>query len=167
MMLKVSICLLVLMAGICAAQNNEEKGLKHDRLDFVVKEVDGTRVVNSRAYSVIVELEPGFRGPGNVSIRAGNKLRIPEVGNLEVGVNIDTRNAREAPDGLAVSVFASVSDFVPDAETRGTSSVPGVRQIQWSSDVVVPLRKPTTIFSSDDPTSKHKMQLELTATPIS
>jgi hypothetical protein len=32
--------------------------------------------------------------------------------------------------------------------------------------VIVPLKKPTVIFSSDDLTTKHQMQLELTATPI-
>jgi hypothetical protein len=41
-----------------------------------------------------------------------------------------------------------------------------LRQNRWRSDVLVPLRKPTVIFSSDDPTSTHKMQVELTATPI-
>jgi hypothetical protein len=30
----------------------------------------------------------------------------------------------------------------------------------------VPIRKPTVIFSSDDTTTKHQMQVELTATPI-
>jgi hypothetical protein len=166
-MLKVSIVLFVLMAGICAAQDKEQEGLKHDRLDFVVKEVDGSRVVNSRAYSVIVELEPGFRGPGNVSIRAGDRIRVAGAGDIDVGVNIDTHNAREVPNGLAVSVSASVSDLVPNTETSGASSIPALRQMKWFSDVIVPVRKPTTIFSSDDPTSKHKMQLELTATPIS
>ncbi|HZQ54543.1 MAG TPA: hypothetical protein VFB14_20245 [Bryobacteraceae bacterium] len=166
-MLKVSIAVLVLMAGICGAQNNVEKGLKHDRLDFVLKELDGNKVVNSRSYSVMVELEPTFRGPEYESIRAGNRVRINGAGDIDVGVNIDTRNAREVPSGLAVSVSASVSDLVPNTETAGAASVPALRQMKWSSDVIVPLRKPTTIFSSDDPTSKHKMQLELTATPIS
>lgn len=166
-MSKISICLgvLVLTAATCAAQDSEQKGLKHGRLDFVLKEVDGSKVLNSREYSVVVELEPTF-GPQHISIRAGNKLRIPEVGNIEVGVSIDSRSPREVPNGLAVSLSASVSDFVPASGTNGASSVPAVRQMQWSSDVVVPLRKPTIIFSSDDPTSKHKMQLELTATPI-
>jgi hypothetical protein len=32
--------------------------------------------------------------------------------------------------------------------------------------VLVTLRKPTTIFSSDDIASKRKVQVELTATPL-
>jgi hypothetical protein len=32
--------------------------------------------------------------------------------------------------------------------------------------VIVPLKKPTVVFSSDDVASKRQMQLELTATPI-
>ena len=45
-------------------------------------------------------------------------------------------------------------------------SAPMIRQNRWTSNVVVPLKKPTVIFSSDDLTTKHQMQLELTATPI-
>jgi hypothetical protein len=32
--------------------------------------------------------------------------------------------------------------------------------------VIVPVKKPTVIFVSDDMSSKRQMQLELTATPI-
>jgi hypothetical protein len=43
---------------------------------------------------------------------------------------------------------------------------PVIRQNRWSSNVVVPLKKPTLIFASDDATSKRQMQLELTAAPV-
>jgi hypothetical protein len=46
------------------------------------------------------------------------------------------------------------------------SNPPVVRQNKWDSNVTVPLRKPVVVFSSDDLTSKHQMQLEITATPI-
>jgi hypothetical protein len=38
--------------------------------------------------------------------------------------------------------------------------------VKWNAPVIVPLRKATVIFASDDPSSKRQMQLELTATPI-
>jgi hypothetical protein len=43
---------------------------------------------------------------------------------------------------------------------------PVVRQNQWQAGVIVPLKKPTVVFSSDDLTTKRQMQVELTATPI-
>jgi hypothetical protein len=45
-------------------------------------------------------------------------------------------------------------------------TLPSIRSNSWSSVVIVPLKTPTLIFSSDDPASKRQMQLELTATPI-
>jgi len=50
--------------------------------------------------------------------------------------------------------------------SAGTQLPPTIRQNRWSSSVVVPLSKPTVIFSSDDLTSKRQFQLELTATLI-
>jgi hypothetical protein len=41
-----------------------------------------------------------------------------------------------------------------------------IRQTKWSSNVIVPIGKPTVIFSSDDATTKGQMQLELTATAM-
>jgi hypothetical protein len=170
-MLKVSICLLALMTGICAAQNNEEKGFKHDRLNFVVKELDGNKVVNSRAYATVIDIAPFYRDSGNgSSIRADSEVRLfmapNSYQNVNVGVSIDAVNAREVPTGLALRVSADISDIAPGLGSTGATT-PMTRRTKWVSDVVVPLREPTTIFSSDDPTSKHKMQLELTATPIS
>ncbi len=43
---------------------------------------------------------------------------------------------------------------------------PTIRQNRWTSVTIVPLKKPTLLFSSDDPMSKRQMQLELTVTPI-
>ncbi len=102
------------------------------------------------------------------SIRTGSKVpvrsgtSIPQYQYVDVGVNIDSRNAREIQDQLALTVSADVSSYVAEAD----ASAPLVRQTKWNSTVIVPFKKPTVIFSSDDPTSKRQMQLELTATRI-
>jgi hypothetical protein len=44
--------------------------------------------------------------------------------------------------------------------------MPVTRQNQWRSAVVIPVKKPTVVFSSDDVSSKRQLQLELTATPV-
>jgi hypothetical protein len=69
---------------------------------------------------------------------------------------------KELQGDVALSVSAEMSS-VPEG---GNPGLPVVRQNKWSSYVVVPIKKPTVIFSSDDATSKRTMQLELTATPI-
>jgi hypothetical protein len=81
---------------------------------------------------------------------------------LDVGVNIDCRAAKEIQDQLALNVSAEISGIA----TEQPSNQPLIRQTKWESNVIVPLRKPTTIFSSDDPSTKRQTQLELTAIPI-
>lgn len=158
---------VVMTPGICLAQaeTNKSPEQKFYRLDFVVKEVDEGKIINSRSYSMMIAagLQPGFN-----SIRTGNKVPFSHGNSpdyIDVGVNIDCRGARELQDQLSLTVSAEVSNLAP-GQTPGSGPLPLLRQNKWNSEVIVALRKPTTIFSSDDPSSKHKMQLELTATPI-
>jgi len=153
--------LAALLAGACLADNAVPP--KFYKLDFVVKEVEGAKVVNTRSYSTMVSTQQGGQA---CSIRTG--ARVPyftgkEYTDLFVGVNIDCRSLTEEANGLSLWVDADVSSV---AESTTNTERPFVRQNKWGSEVLVPLKKPTLIFSSDDVTSKHQMQLELTATPI-
>jgi hypothetical protein len=158
-----------LIAGTCLAQSekNKDEPQKFYRLEFVVKEVGDGKVINSRSYSTMIST-----GHSGDQIRVGNKVPV-QTGNpspnaydyIDVGVNIDCKSAREVEGQLALSVSAEVSNLAP-GQTVANGSLPLLRQNKWNSDVLLPLRKPIVIFSSDDPTSTHKMQVELTATPI-
>ena len=155
-----------IMAGTCFAQNdkNKDEPQKFYRLDFLVKEVADAKVINTRSYSAMISTgaHPG-------SIRTGNKVPFQtgpasNYDYIDVGVKVDCRSAREVDNQLSLWVTADVSNLAP-GQPAGEGP-PLLRQNSWSSDLIVPLRKPTVIFSSDDPTSTHKMQVELTATPI-
>ena len=153
----------IMMAGTCFAQKPAEDA-KYYHLDFVVKELESGKVINARTYSTTVAT-----GAGTSVIRSGSKVPISTGGDapgyltyLDMGVNIDCRAAKEIQDQLALSVSAEIASVA----TESPSSRPLVRQTKWESNVIVPIRKPTTIFSSDDPTTKRQTQLELTAVPI-
>ncbi len=147
---------VTLLAGSCLAQTPEPS--KFYKLDFVVKEVEANKVLNSRAYSMTVSTEK--TSPPD-SIRAGSKVPSGNGSNyIEVGVNIDCRAIREVDNELTMLLTVEVSSVPPE------SSNPVIRQNKWSSSVSVMVKKPTVVFSSDDLTSKHQLQLELTATPI-
>ena len=155
-----------LAACAVLAQSNQPPAAetKFYNLEFQVKEVEGGKVVNSRAYDMMVS-----NGNGQYSTRTGGRISYANPGNtgfnlMEVGVNIDCRNVKERNGQLNLGVSADVSSMMPPAE--GVASPPSTRQNRWSSEVIVPLRKATIIFSSDDSQGKRKMQLELTATPI-
>ena len=160
---------LAFVAGACFAQ--EAQSAKFYKLDFVVKEVEGAKVLNTRAYSVTASTERS--DAGRCSIRTESKVPYttgpaaiggqPQFTYLDVGVGIDCHSVTVESGQLSLHVDANVSSVVQDAPTPGP---PVVRQNKWSSGVIVPLKKPTVIFSSDDLTTKRQMQLELTATPI-
>jgi hypothetical protein len=154
----------MVMVGTCLAQSASEAP-KYFHLDFILKELESGKVINARSYSTTVST--GVTGAS--VIRSGNKVPISTGGAgpgsltyLDVGVNIDCRAAKEIQDQLALNVSAEISGVA----TEQSSNQPLIRQTKWESNVIVPLRKPTTIFSSDDPTTKRQTQLELTAIPI-
>ena len=155
---------LILFAGSCFGQNPESA--KFYKLDFVVKEVEGAKVLNARAYSMIVSTEKSTQ---NSSIRAGSRVPTPtspgsaQFNYIELGVNIDCRSVQEIANELSVFVTAEVTSTLQET----TSTLPPVlRQNKWSSSVLAPLKKAIVVFSSDDVTTKRQMQVELTATPM-
>jgi hypothetical protein len=165
---------VVMAAGGCLGQKEAASGTgaaepRYFHLDFVVKEVEGGKTINTRSYAMTVTTDRE-----RASIRSGNRVPVPSGPRpapgtqsvpftfVDVGTSIDCWNSRELQGQLALMVSAEVSSAseVPDAPA------PVIRQVKWASPVIVPLRKPTVIFSSDDPSSKRQMQLELTAIPI-
>lgn len=160
--------IVTMMAGAGFAQTEGAKATeqpKYFHLDFVLKELDGGKVVNARHYAMTISTGD----TGTSGIRTGNKVPITTGGTggevtqftyIDVGVNIDCKQAKEMGDDLALHVDAEISSAATQTHQ------PLIRQTKWSSSVIVPIGKATTIFSSDDVTTKGQMQLELTATPV-
>jgi len=150
---------IVAFAGSALAQDAQPTTFY--KLDFTVKEVEAGKVLNTRGYSVMAS----GKESGRASIRTGTKVPYqtsPEIHYADIGVNIDCLHLRELDGALALEVEADLSS-IPQEQP---GNPPVVRQNKWSSTVLVPLRKATILFTSDDPASRQQMQLELTATPI-
>lgn len=163
-------------AGVALAQTPAAAPSKFYRLEFVFKEVEAGKVLNSRSYMVIVrETDQG-------TIRAGGRVAVPTSSSnsgstsplvntqytyMELGVNIDTKAVTELPGGqMSLWITANISSIPTETAGVPQGPAPTIRSTQWSSSVVVPLKKPTLLFSSDDLSSKRQVQLELTASPI-
>jgi hypothetical protein len=160
---------LTMTPGSGFAQNQDAtktlESQKFYKLEFVVKEVEGVKVLNARTYSTMASAD--VKNPSQTSIRAGGKVSYTDSKGFQyfdIGVNIDCRSIREVEHGLALFMSADISSVPSDP--AAPAAAPTVRQNKWTSVVIVPLKKPTLLFSSDDPLSKRQMQLELTATPI-
>ena len=159
---------LAMAAGSCLAQGAEPT--KFYKMEFLVKEVEGTKVVNSRSYFMTLPVEAPGQPSQNGSIRTGSRLPVPTNATnpgagfnyIDIGVSIDCKMLREVQSDVSVFVTADISAHTVEPNLPA----PVIRQNRWSSMVLVPVRKPTVIYASDDTTSKRQMQLELTATPI-
>lgn len=135
-------------------------------LAFVVREVDAERVVNSRTYTVIASTGNG------TSIRAGENVPFANSDGpttqwqqVHVGFQMDCRNLAMIGDRLALRISGKL-DSLAGTQEQKTTRQPVIRDNIWDSEVIVPLRHPTIITSSDDPFSTRKIQLQLTATPL-
>lgn len=137
-------------------------------LELVVQELgtDG-KPTNSRTYTTTVSTEDR----GSASIRT--QSRIPMVtgsiaGNTQfqyqdVGVNIDARRVHEVGRQLSLDLTADVSSV---AERDPNLHQPVIRQNKWQAIVLIPIGKPSVVFTSDTLDSKGSMQLVVTATQM-
>ncbi len=164
MLIRTTIAALLLTAACFAQDNAPPEQPRFYKLDFAVKELSAGKVTNARSYVTIVRAEHSTQ-----SIRTGDKVPVPagpsgsgQFTYIDVGVNIDVTDVTQAGSDLRLHVGADVSS----AEKDGTLPNPIIRQTRWSSTVILPMRKPTTLFSSDSAGSKTQTQFELTATPL-
>lgn len=158
----------LLIAGIaasaCLAQDGttEKPDPKFYKLQFVVKEVEGNKVLNARTYSTLVSTD------SNNSIRSGEKIPIAlplgATQLFDVGTNLDCQHVRPIQNELSLNVTVETSGLSQESAAEPTQ--PAVRNYRWTAGVLIPLNKPTVIFSSDHAIGKGQMQVELTATPI-
>lgn len=134
------------------------------RLDFIIKQMEGGRTINSRSYSIVLQ-----GGNRRTSVRAGTSMPVKtsatDIQQLQIGANIDCFDVVEVEGQLTFHIKVELSSVAAAAE-NSSSNFPALRQNVWDSYVVVPLRKTTSIFSSDDLASKQTMQLEVLTTPI-
>src|SRR5215469_3490877 len=152
-------------------------------LEYVVQELgaDG-KPTNSRTYSTIVGTE---RNEQFSAIRTGSRIPIitgayqgpnsspTDSGKLQyqyqyvdVGVSIDTQNVREVGRQLAIDLKAEISALAESRPSPELVNDPVIRQNPWKASVLIPIGKPTVVFSSDAIENKGGMHFVVTATPL-
>lgn len=154
---------LLALAGTALAQLPPEP-VRFYKLDFVVKEVEGGKTVNSRTFSTMLAATQGSNR-GQATIRAGGKVPVSTGGGTsfyDLGVNIDASDLRESQTDVYVLLQVDISTIVQES----VGAQPVVRQNRWAGTVLAPVKKPTVVFASDDVSSKRQLQLEITATPV-
>jgi len=144
-------------------------------LNYVLKELDGSRVINQRSY--VLNTFASSTGGDWSRLRVGNRVpvftrsqekssgnTVSDFSYIDLGVNIDNR-LREAGDALALEVTAEISSVA--GEPGGSVGPPQtVRQVKGTAMSLITPGKPSVVFSADDPGSQHRFELQVTATPV-
>jgi len=136
------------------------------RLEFTLSELsDSGKKINSRTYSVVSQIGPRnkLRVGGRVPIATGTGSGTPMFQYFDIGMNIDC-SVQELDGSVLLSSTIEASSLAPqrDEQTRQ----PVIRQMRFEVRTVLSPGKPTMISSMDDPTSKERFQVEVTATKI-
>jgi len=151
------------------------------RVHFAVAELDGGgKVTNTRSYEETIATTGSGHVVGDQQIKTGSRVPIatgsygangtPNPANtqfqyIDLGVDLDVRDTTEHGEMLGFRLKAEISSVARQTEVAGVGE-PVIRQNVWDSTVLVPIGKPTVVFSSDDLDSKGKMQVEVTATKV-
>jgi hypothetical protein len=177
---------LLVIAFICApacllAQDSQTASYKNSpehyfRLEFRVLGVsaDG-KIQDTRSYDILAASGP--KSDWTSSIRSGDRVPVTttitsggsnvEYQYIDVGTNIDVEHIESMDQTLRLRVTANISVLAMDAHVlNATPHEPIIRQAKWQSPVIVPIGKPSIIFSSSNNVDKGKIELELTAIPL-
>lgn len=162
--------------GAAVAAKPEEHYYK---LTFRVIDLGSEKTIPiSRTYSELIRT----MDDGTSQIRANDQFRREFTGDdgkslyqsFEVGTSIDVRHFSDQDGSLRLRVIADVQQIPVGAVRNGvlhgeaiySNGEPVTRQNKWDSSVIIPVGKPTVIFSSDDVSGQGKMELELTGTLV-
>jgi hypothetical protein len=164
--------ILMILAALAVAhpafsQEDERKTIpdpKFYRLEFVLKELEGGKVTNSRTYTMNISPTAPFQSS---SVRVNSRVLVPvnaesSTTTIDVGVNLDCKAMKATENSITLQISADISTLTPTP----TPGLPVTNQNRWNVGATVPLRKATTLVSADGAMNKRQMQLEVTATPL-
>lgn len=134
-------------------------------LVFRVIDRDGKRIVSSHSYKTSTGIVP--RNDWNASIDSRDVFSIPNGPNdRRIGFHVRAMNPRVVEGKLAVYLDGSMSSLPTDETSTAAAPTVVVRSNDFQAWVLLPMNAPTIVYSSDDPSSTHVFEVELTASPM-
>jgi hypothetical protein len=139
------------------------------RLDFVIREMDREKLVDTRNYSLWVQsgAPESMNAGSEVPYSAGtfSTLSAGSTKNIayrSVGVSIECM-VKEGTDSPQLDLKLNISDALPPEKYSDT---PAFRKVTLNSKALLTLGKPTTVSIVEDPGSRHRYQVDVTATRL-
>jgi len=149
------------------AEKPAPKPLGAYKLEFVLRELQDGKVINTRSYTLIVQ--DGYR---HADLKIGSKVPVRTKENdfqyLDIGTNISCNHLEEQAPLLGLECTVEISNFaLPDQKlTSGITSAPVLNQVRADIPALVPEGKQTVIGMIDDPNSTRRYEIAVTPTKI-
>jgi hypothetical protein len=145
-----------------AEDRTEKKLAEAYRLEFSVDEIEGGKKLNTRQYSM--NLNAGDANEVNIGTRVAVETQPGKFDYLNVGTTIWCRLRHAGGDALSLEVRAEITNFA-NPEQVGKAQ-PVIRSFKIGASTMTVAGKPAVVGSVDDPNSKRRYQLEVTATRL-
>ena len=173
--------LFAMMMGLCAGAQDKpapekaspetaqekarpaERPLSFYKLEFVLRELQDGKAINSRTYMMTVENND--RGDIRTGARVPVQLGSPPMPTqyMDVGININCRVVGR-DDYVSLRSTIDVSSFAIPEQATSPGTQPVVRSMRTEMAAVVPVGKPTVIGTIDDVNSTKRYEIGVTAT---
>ena len=170
---------VLLLLGVAAAQ--EKAAAPQDagpagmyRLDFVIREMDGTKVINTRNYSMLVQTPTAHLRVTESDVRAGTKVPVSvgvkdaqtQVQYTDIGIYIRASLTYRDDGPLVVGVTTQISSLAMPEPGAQAPSQPIIRTANSNGTGVLVPGKALLVSSVDDPASNHKFTVEVMSTKL-
>lgn len=136
------------------------------KLDLAIREMDGSKVINTRDYTI------NQRGDDWGRFRVGSRIPVstqrenPNLPNpvsyIDVGLNADCHVVESDP-GPTLTWTIDLSSVAPESVTAGQ---PVIRNVRSQGQILLSFNKPIVLSTTDDLSSTHKFVFEVTAMKI-
>jgi hypothetical protein len=144
------------------------------RLDYIIKEMDDSKVVNTRTYSLVMQ-SAEERGRSIGEVKTGSRVPIStqtgkdggsSIQYLDVGINIQAQLYLLENSSLLLTGNVEISTLASGTEAIGAGGAPIIRQVRSNTTSEVTAGKANQIAALDDPISKHRFVIEVTPTKL-
>lgn len=143
----------------------QAKPLSYYKLEFVLRELQDGKLLNTRNYMMV--MEDSYR---TSELKIGSRVPLKDergLNYLDVGTNINCHIEGNSPSvGLNCSFEVSSFSLPEQKVTSGENSAPVLNQMRASIPAVVPEGKQTVIGIIDDPGSTRRYEIAVTATKL-
>ena len=149
-----------------AKSETPAKPLSGYKLEFVLRELQDGKVINTRNYMMIVQ--DRYR---NAELKIGSRVPIngeKDFQYIDVGTNISCNHAEEQGPLLELECSVEISNFALSDQkiTSGITSAPVLNQVRANIPAMVEEGKQTVIGIIDDPNSTRRYEIAVTATKL-